>query len=96
MKLKNPFSNKTRLLFIHVHSCSKCGKNQSLELDHIYGRVSNSPLNVSVLCRKCHMGKVADGYLGKIVQLKKTSDFLKNNGYKITKKDKNFLISLKE
>ena len=89
MKLKNPFSDKTRLLFIDVYSCFKCGSNQSVEMDHIMGRISNSPLNASPLCRKCHSEKA--GYDGKIEQLRKTAAYLKKTEYKLCEKDLNFL-----
>lgn len=48
MQLRNPFSSATRLLF-DVWICWKCGGNGQqkggLELHHIVGRSSNSPLN---------------------------------------------------
>lgn len=54
MQLKNPFSNETRNLYLYRYDCDKCGSNQMLELHHICGRVSNSPLNASLVCHDCH------------------------------------------
>jgi len=58
MKLSNPFSVDTRLLFDDIFWCYLCGENGSdcggLELNHITGRDSASPFNASVLCKCCH------------------------------------------
>lgn len=54
MKIKNNFSDITRALFSFEHSCWVCGSNQGCELHHILGRISSSPFNACVLCRKCH------------------------------------------
>lgn len=54
MKLRNSFTNETRLLFIDAWFCFKCGKNQEIELHHIIGRDSNSPYNAIPLCHNCH------------------------------------------
>lgn len=54
MKLRNPFSDKTRVLYIDHQYCMSCGSNNIPELHHIAGRVSNSPLNAIVLCHNCH------------------------------------------
>jgi hypothetical protein len=58
MKLKNDFSNETRHLWLGHWECGLCKKNGQttggLELHHIYGRVSDSPFNSVVLCKKCH------------------------------------------
>lgn len=54
MKLDNPFSLETRWLFFDVRfSCFNCGRNNT-ELHHIAGRISDSPLNAIVLCKRCH------------------------------------------
>jgi len=92
--LKNPFSESTRSLFIFVKNCSRCGSNQSVELDHIEGRISNSPYNASPLCRECHMNKVSKGWRGRKEQRQWTRDFLDKQDYKETKKDIEFYKSI--
>jgi len=54
MKLRNSFSDKTRLLFLDTQYCLDCGSNQMPEIHHISGRQSKSPLNAIVLCHDCH------------------------------------------
>ena len=58
MNLKNPFTVETRLLFMGVWSCWDCGSNGvnrgGLEIHHIVGRSSNSPLNAALVCNACH------------------------------------------
>ncbi len=52
--MKNNFSDITRALYSFEHNCWVCGSNQGCELHHILGRVSASPFNACVVCRKCH------------------------------------------
>lgn len=58
MYLSNPFSQQTRLLYLYRYDCDLCGRNGQgrggLQLHHIFGRVSSSPLNASLLCGECH------------------------------------------
>lgn len=55
MNLKFPFSSETRHIYLYEYSCWLCGRsNRGLELHHIYGRVSASPYNASVVCMECH------------------------------------------
>lgn len=54
MQLNNPFSRETKIIYLYRVDCDICGSNQSLELHHITGRDSDSPLNASVLCHNCH------------------------------------------
>ena len=55
MKLKNPFSQNTRLLFLYCFSCFNCGRSdRGLELHHITGRNDNKPTNAIPLCPECH------------------------------------------
>lgn len=58
MQLANPFSNETRHLYLYTHACLMCDSNGNnrggLELNHIFGRVSDSPFNASLLCHECH------------------------------------------
>lgn len=55
MKLRNPFSEETRLIFLYVYYCFDCGRSdQGLELHHITGRNDNSKENAFPICRVCH------------------------------------------
>ena len=59
MKLRNTFSIPTRYLFFERrYECADCGGNGQgvggIELHHIVGRSSNSPLNAVPLCKECH------------------------------------------
>lgn len=56
MKLRNPFPQEVKLLYLYRYDCDLCGSNQMLELHHIVGRSSNSAFNASLLCHKCHGG----------------------------------------
>lgn len=56
MQLNNPFPQETRLLFLYVYACFKCGRsNRGLELHHITGRDSSSAFNACPLCHDCHV-----------------------------------------
>ena len=58
MNLNYDFPPEVRNLFIDYHTCYECGQNGSgrggLQIHHIWGRVSSSALNASLLCQKCH------------------------------------------
>jgi hypothetical protein len=56
MKLKNPFTDTTRNLWLDHWECADCGTNGNgmLELHHITGRDSNATLNGVVVCHECH------------------------------------------
>jgi|14BtaG_2_1085337.scaffolds.fasta_scaffold73995_3 hypothetical protein len=55
MKLKNPFKDVVRNLYLYQYNCQDCGRSdRGLELHHIIGRKSNSKLNAIVLCLDCH------------------------------------------
>jgi len=55
VRLKNPFTEETRNLYLYQYSCQCCGRSdRGLELHHIKGRSSNSKLNAIVLCLDCH------------------------------------------
>ena len=95
MKLKNNFTSKTRTLFMDVYGCSKCGSNQMVELDHIFGRLSNSPLNASPVCRECHQDKVESRMKGKLMQLGWTLKHLVKGGYDLQRKDYIFLKDIR-
>ena len=89
----NRFSEATRALFMFNFSCFLCGSNQNVEADHIVGRSSNSPFNLSPICRTCHLGKGRKDW-GR--QLVLTAGFLMRQEYKITKKDLDFLNKYKD
>lgn len=91
MKLKNPFTDETRALFLDVqYDCWKCGSNQGVEAHHIFGRMSNSPLNLAPLCRKCHEAVTHSDYEQKYL-LGITLTYLEKVGYKKTQADYDFL-----
>lgn len=58
ISLKYPFPLEVRKLYIDCWSCWLCGGNGTncggLEIHHIMGRISDSALNSSCLCKKCH------------------------------------------
>jgi len=87
MKLRNPFSQETRILYLYRYDCDNCGSNQSLELHHNVGRDSNSPLNAVLICRECHE-HIKQG--NKILFTKNLAYLYKIN-YKIIPKDMEFL-----
>jgi hypothetical protein len=87
VKLKNEFSINTRHIFLYVTACFNCGKSsEGLELHHILGRISNSPLNACPLCKFCHES-TARNYEKKKEYLVTTIKFLLANGYEFTEKD---------
>lgn len=90
MKLKNNFTNETRVLYMDKHECDKCGTNQMLEINHIRGRESNSPFNASVLCRQCHE-HVGHSEEEEQELFFKNLVYLKNIGYEITDADSTFM-----
>lgn len=95
MKLRNPFSTDTRLLFFDAqYMCWTCGENGSnsggTELHHITGRSSNSPLNGAILCHKCHE-KILHTQEEEMELLNKTILYLHSKGYRWTDKDVEFL-----
>lgn len=85
------FSSKTRELWFWQRECLVCGRNQTLELHHILGRVSDSPLNGILICRNCHNQGGITSRENRIDYLKKTFSFLTRNGYRLTEKDKQFI-----
>lgn len=55
MKLKNPFSNDTKVMFMYCYSCFDCGRSdRGLEIHHVTGRNDNKPTNAIPLCPECH------------------------------------------
>ena len=94
--MKNPFSQKTRKLFIDKYDCGLCGMNQNLELHHILGRVSNSPLNGSPVCHKCHKKINLSNKEITSKLLASTLEYLLLRGYILTDKDKRFIGRFKD
>jgi len=94
MYLKNPFTSDTRLLFIGVWSCWKCGRNGTdrggLELHHIVGRSSSSPLNAALLCHECHV-TILHTQEEEAALFFKTMRFLKAINYQLTSQDMYFI-----
>lgn len=95
MKLNNPFTNDTRILYLYRNDCDTCGSNQMLEINHITGRSSKSPLNASILCRRCHM-KVGHNIDEEQKLFAKNLKFLLKEGYKLTQEDHDFLEDNKD
>lgn len=87
MKLKNPFSEETRLLYLYRYNCDNCGSNKMLELHHNIGRDSNSPLNAVLLCHTCHEHVKQND----VKLFNKNLQFLKSIDYKITPEDVSFM-----
>lgn len=94
MFLKNPFSLDTRYLFFGVWSCWICGQNGSqrggLELHHIMGRNSDSPLNASLVCKVCHE-KLNHNQEEEQMLFFKTMRYLKSIHYQLTSQDMYFM-----
>lgn len=91
MKLKYPFAQDVRLLFLYTYACSECGRSgEGLELHHIFGRVSDSPFNAIPLCKICH-GKVGHTLQEHARYSQWTINYLHEEGYRITSKDEGFL-----
>lgn len=93
MKLRNPFSQDTRELFFDSrYTCFMCGGNQMIELNHTAGRVSDSPVNASPLCRECH-SHVGHHHEEEKALFKKTLKYLAQRGYEFTDEDRAFMDS---
>lgn len=104
MKLRNNFTEKSRLLFLDLeYTCSMCLGNGidsgGMSLHHILGREYKSPYNASPLCGKCH--KIADNKSVnglselEIKLLNYTKRYLDKIGYRPDKEDMSFLEEYK-
>lgn len=92
--LKNNFSESTRFLFTQIPQfCYNCGINYPLELHHICGRVTNSPLNGSLLCHNCHEKGTVHYFYSREELLRQTFFNLIVNGYELSTKDLDFIES---
>ncbi len=99
MNLSNPFPQRVRLLYLYRYDCDICGRNgQSrggLAIHHIFGRVSGSALNSSLLCGVCH-GHMGHNREEQAMLLRKTLIFLAKSHYETTEEDQKFWESIKE
>ncbi len=96
MQLANPFKTATRELFRDCWECWECHENGQrtggLELHHITGRDSNSPLNGAILCKGCHAhAKHTREEEAKYTET--TMWYLHRKGYRLTDYDINHLTS---
>lgn len=90
MKLAHPFSQDTRNFFLYEYSCWTCGRSdRGLELHHIKGRESNSPLNAYLICSYCH-SHALHSQEEESKYLQTTMKWLLRQGYELTKKDIEF------
>ena len=94
MKLRNPFSEETRNLYLWNHECWVCGRNTVSELHHIWGRISDSALNSAPLCKECHTTLFATRIV-RVNLFKKTLDFLYKQSYELVDRDLKFLEKVK-
>jgi len=94
MKLANPFSNETRTLYLYSHACIRCSSNGNnrggMELNHIFGRVSGSPYNASLLCHECH-SHIGHSVEEHIELFLKNAQFLASVNYEPTEEDRAFI-----
>ena len=88
--LLNPFPFEVRELYVFNYKCFNCGKNQSIELHHIYGRVSDSAFNACPLCHFCHE-RVKHTVKEHQFLFYRNLEFLLQNNYKPISKDFEFI-----
>ena len=90
MKLRNAFSQDTRNLFLYEYSCWVTGRSDcGLELHHIVGRSSNSPLNAFLISTEAH-SHIGHSFKEEAKFLQHTLRWLLRQGYELTKKDIEF------
>ena len=90
MKLNNPFSQDTKLLYLYCYACFDCGRSdRGLEIHHIVGRSSKSPLNAFPICKHCH-NKCNHNDKEEGKYLKIALKFLLRESYKLTEEDIEF------
>jgi hypothetical protein len=90
--MRNEFSLATKELFFWNNECWECKMSHANCLHHILNRVSNSPLNAAPLNNfSCHIGngKLSTFEIRKKL-LNKTLLYLKENGYVLDSKDREF------
>lgn len=93
VKLKYPFSDETRLLYLYRTDCSDCGSNKMLELHHVEGRKSDSVLNSVLLCHDCHEHTNQTDFEKK-KYYSYTLKWLLSEGYEFTQKDLNYYLDV--
>ncbi len=93
--LLNDFTEDTRALFIFNYRCWETGKSLPLELHHIYGRCSNSPLNAAPLSREAHELGDIHSPEKRAKYINKTLKYLERQNYKMDDKDISFLKQVK-
>jgi hypothetical protein len=102
MDLKFPFPLEVRTLFMDCWQCWECGGNGSncggLELHHIYGRISDSAFNASVLCKDCH-NRVGHTQEEHVKFVRKTISFLYANkeytGFTWSPREDQFMVKIR-
>lgn len=71
--------------------CGSNGNNRGgLELNHIFGRISSSPFNASLLCHECH-SHVGHTNKEHAQLFTLNAKFLMENNYQATEEDKIFI-----
>ena len=92
MKLKYPFTEETRNLLLYEYNCRDCGRSdRGLELHHILGRCSNSPLNMYLICTHCHK-VIGHSQAEESKYLQQTIKWLLLYGYGLKEDDITFYI----
>lgn len=92
MILKNNFSLKTRFLYLYEYGCFDCLRSdKGLELHHIKGRISSSPLNSFLICKECH-AHCGHSQKEEAKYLQTTLRWLLRKQYTLTRDDLDFYL----
>lgn len=92
MELSNPFPASVRLRYLYVYACFKCGRSGlGLELHHIVGRGSASPLNACPLCPACHVSILHTHEVERDLFLLNYRFLWREHRYEVTDDDRTFL-----
>ncbi len=98
MQLQNPFPYTVRVLFMDAWECWICHENGTrsggLELHHIFGRISASALNATLLCNRCH-SRMGHSMEEQHSLFRKTLGFLWKIEYRLLPVDNLFLESIR-
>lgn len=99
MQLRNNFPDLVRYLFLDIWECWMCGQNGvncgGLELHHIKGRESNSAMNASVVCGKCH-SHMGHSFEEEKQLMQRTIRYLCRINYQFNEKDVAFFAQYKK